>query len=345
MRVARTLAIVAIVVMLLLIGGCEAASSRSAARAEPTATGPSAVPTPREVVLPYRAYGMAQPVGDELFVTVDSGRGYCDTLMRIAADGERSVVATAAEDIVSVDVNERWVLWEEGETLYARSRATGKTSAVESGREFIAPSLWRDTIAFTHKTPDRQYDMTVMNLETGERKAVRRFKTANYYNNFSHVSNGVVVWTDIYGGTGHYLLYDLTSGRMRDYSVPSTEYRYPGYAMLSGDRVYSINFNRYDEWHWDRQRFGYYSLNDRRFVPLTTSGYINYFCVAGRRLAVIDSEQRLLVGSAPRFDVDVSKRLSRLIDLVNVSADNSTLVAGVSDSESGVVRLYVFDAK
>ena len=55
---------------------------------------------------------------------------------------------------------------------------------------------------------------------------------------------GTLVWTDIYDEAGHYLVYDVETGRIEDHALRGVEYKYPGYSQKRGDRVYSINFRR-----------------------------------------------------------------------------------------------------
>lgn len=183
------------------------------------------------------------------------------------------------------------------------------------------------------------------NLKTGEKREIARTHLASFYNNFLQIRDGKLLWTDIFDGTGHYVVHDLATAQTRDYPLPKTRFRYPGYAQRSGDSVYSINFDRYDEWDWDTQQVGRFSLAKGDFVPLSKGGeYVNGFVVGREAVAVIDSKQRLLVGSASGGypTKDLSASLGGSVDLVQVSADGMTAVAGRSLADRKETTLYLF---
>jgi hypothetical protein len=186
------------------------------------------------------------------------------------------------------------------------------------------------------------------NLKTGEKREIARTHVAEFYNNFMQLKDGMLLWTYIYQGTGHYLVNDLKTGKTRDLAMPATRFRYPGYAERTGETIFSINFDRFDQWDWSTQQVGRYSTTTGDFTPLTKSGeYINALVVGQDAVAVIDSEQRLLFGSAKGGypAVDLSAAWGTPFEAVQVSSDGVTAVAGCSSPENRETRLFIFELR
>ncbi len=296
--------------------------------------------------LPYRGYGMARVVGEALYVTVDSGTGLIDTLLRYdLGSGESRPVLTVPADIAWITVNERWLLWESEKRLYAEPVAGGPRRVLATSREAYGPALEGDTAAWVDLEEGSEPRIVTFDLASGEKREIARTHVAEFYNNFMQITDGRLLWTDIYDGTGHYVVHDLATATTRDYPMPATRFRYPGYAWLSGDAVYSINFDRYDQWDWGTQQVGRYSLATRTFTPITKGGeFVNALAVGRDGVAIIDSEQRLLVGPSDgtRPTKDLSAALGTPVDGVQVSSDGTTAVAGRSVPERAETSLFVF---
>ena len=303
----------------------------------------------REVTLPYRAYGSACLVGETLFVTVDSGAGEVDTVMRFDRGAEESrTVFASPTGIADMVANDRWIVWESDKTLYAEPAGGGARSVLSTGSEMLAPALEGDVVAWVDYHGGAGGSIVAHDLKSGTRREVGRTHLANFYNNFMQIRDGKLLWTDIYGGTGHYLVHDLSSGKTIEYPAPRTRFRYPGYAKSSGEAIYSITFDRHDEWDWSEQQVGRYSTTTREYMPVTNEGESVNALVAGRdAIGIIDSEQRLLVGPADgsRPAVNLSTRWGTLIDSVQVSSDGQTAVAGVSSPEKRETRLFIFELR
>ncbi|MEI7813302.1 MAG: hypothetical protein WCJ13_00740 [Coriobacteriia bacterium] len=306
-------------------------------------------PKVRTVKLPYRAYGMARVVGDALYVSVDSGTGLIDTLLRYdLATGKSRSLFTVPADIAWITVNERWLLWESEKKLYAEPTDGGARQVLATTREAYAPALEGDLGAWVDYEKGSEPGIVTLNLKTGEKRQIARTHIAEYYNNFMQIRNGKLLWTDIYDGTGHYVVYDTATGKTQDYPMPATRFRYPGYALWSGEAIYSINFDRYDEWDWTTQQVTRYSLATGAVTPVSKSGeYTNTLVVGDNAIAVIDSEQRLLVGAAdgtyPAWDL--SATLGARVDSVQVSSDGATAVAGRSLPEKPETTLFIFQLR
>ena len=322
----------------------------AAAGSEVTTVVPRAMqPKVRTVKLPYRAYGMARVVGDALYVSVDSGTGLIDTLLRydLTTGASRSLFTVPA-DIAWVTVNDRWLLWESEKKLYAEPTDGGARQVLATTREAYAPALEGDLAAWVDYEKGSEPGIVTLNLKTGEKRQIARTHVAEYYNNFMQIRDGKLLWTDIYNGTGHYVVYDTSTAKTQDYPMPVTRFRYPGYALWSGEAIYSINFDRYDEWDWTKQLLGRYSLATGAVTPVSKSGeYVNALVVGDNAIAIIDSEQRLLVGAADGTypASDLSATLGVRVDSVQVSSDGVTAVAGRSVPEKPETTLFIFQLR
>ena len=282
-------------------------------------------------------------------MSVDSGAGLIDTLIRYdLRTGESRKLLSLPADIAWVTVNDRWLLWESEKRLYAEPLGGGARQVLATSREAYAPALEADVAAWVDHEEGSEPRIVTCNLKTGEKREIARTHVAEFYNNFMQLKDGKLLWTDIYDGTGHYVVHDLATAKMRDYPMPATRFRYPGYAVRSGDTVYSINFDRFDQWDWGAQQVGRYSLATGDSTPLTKAGsYVNALVVGRDAIAVIDSEQRLLAGpSGGGYPAcDLSSALGGRADGVQISSDGVTAVAGRSSSEGTGTTLVVFQLR
>jgi hypothetical protein len=341
-----SIAIVIAAALCLLVGCGAPKASQPIASAGVSST---SLPEIRTVALPYRGYGMARVVGSALYVSVDSGSGLIDTLVRYDLDtGQSRPLFTVPADIAWITVNERWLLWESEKTLYAEPVGGGDQQVLATSREAYGPALEGDLAAWVDHEEGSEPRIVAFNLGTGQKREIARTHIAEFYNNFMQIRDGKLLWTDIYDGTGHYLVHDLKTGKTGDYPLPAVRFRYPGYAVRSGDAVYSINFDRYDHWDWSAQQVGRYSIANRGFTPVTKKGeYVNALVIGRDAVAIIDSDQRLLVGSAdgsyPRRDL--SDAVGGQVDAVQVSSDGVTAVAGRSSPESAKTTLFIFQLR
>lgn len=302
----------------------------------------------REVDIPYRLAGMACVRGGQTYITVGGFRSdTIDTIVRTDSAGATpTVVYTGTNDIASVVSNQRWLLWVAGKRLFARDMASGRQRVLSSSRELYAPALEGDRAAWVDVEGGSSAVVVVEDLRTGRIARIARLSLPDLYNNFVQLQGDTVLWTDVVDGVGRYRMRDLSSGVTTDLPVTGTRYRYPGYALRYGQRIYSINFRATTEWDWTQQQFGYFSIPERRWVPLRRTGYIDYFRIVGDVLAVVGQDQRLLL---QRLDgsgaaEDLTSRLGTTVDWIQ-AAGPSTLVAGATDAASGRPRLFVITVR
>jgi len=283
-----------------------------------------------EVELPYRECGKPQKVGHSVYATASRGEDKGSSLVRY--DLETGVLETVLEapdpELIGwFVVNERWLVWSVGKQLLARLREGGPTQVLSEKRDLYGPALSGDLVAWDDLAPDRSHELVMRDLGSGETTVVAKIALADLYNNFPAWDGTRLAWTDADRDTGIYRIFDVATGTRSEYRLQEGRYRFPGYVQPAGDRIYSINFASTDVWDWGTQQVGYYSVVERRFVPLAADGLVaNSVDVTGNLLAIVDSDQALTVRDARNPNGLVYRPVKGRVDFVQGSADG-TLIA------------------
>jgi len=308
-------------------------------------TAPFAVTT---LKLPYSTCNKPQRVGRSVYAAVTPGEDGDDTGSIVRLDTgtglvETIITAPAGRPIGWFTVNDTWLAWTVDRDLFAQPLSGGARQRLAHGRDLYAPALSGDLVAWDGLTDRRTHQIVVRNLASGETTAVGELAVADLYNNFPTWDQDRLVWTDVEDGEGRYKVYDATSGTTREYRLASGAFRVPGYAQIEGDRLYSINFDDVDEWNWSRQRLGYFSATDERFVPVLGEGVIvNSFEVANGLLAVVDHEQLLTVRSTDDInDRRVYRPVRGRVDFIEESSDGTLIAWREATDEEASCTLYV----
>jgi len=307
--------------------------------------------TVRQLRLPYRACSKPQRVGDSVYaaVTPDEDENGADSIVRYDMGTgliESVIMAPKHRSIGWFAVNDRWLVWTLDRDLFAKPLSGGALQRLDHGRDLYAPALSGDLVAWDSLTKRRTHRIVVRDLASGESTTVGELALADLYNNFPAWDRNRLVWTDVVNDEGRYRVYDAGERTMREYPLADGAFRFPGYAQIEGDRLYSINFDSVDEWVWSRQRLGYYSTSERRFVPVVPRGFIaNSFEVADGLLAVIDDNQQLTVAStgATAYDSGDSRPVKGPVDFVEASSDGSLIAWRESPDDDGSCTLYLIE--
>jgi hypothetical protein len=285
---------------------------------------------------------------------VSKGPDKGDALIRYDLDSrETSTVVDADELIGWFEVNDDWVVWSEDTTLSALSLESGEHRTLSTSRDLYAPALNGDLAAWDDLGEKRRHRIVIADLDSGETTVVADVSLADLYNNFPRWDEDRLVWTDVVGEKGYYRIYDSDTGVITDYELADTDFRYPGYAVPSGERIYSINFDRVGEWDWTIQRLGYYSTTERRFVSIVPAGFIaNYFRVWGDYVAVVDHESQFTLrpidpedgrdGASAESPRLAYRPIEGPVDFIEVSADGE-LIATRESAQSGTCTLYLVE--
>lgn len=301
------------------------------------------------VELPFRDCSKPQRVGSSIYVAISRGADLGGSIVRF--DMNTGVIETVidAPDPSPIGwfvVNEEWLVYSIGETLYARERTGGNEQVLSRRRDLYAPALNGDLVAWDDLAEDRTHQIMLHDLRSRTTTAVAPVELAELYNNFVAWDGSRLVWTDVRGNTGVYRSHDASTGTTTEHTLGTGEFRYPGYPQPTAKRIYSINFAATDVWEWGVQQVGYYSLVERRFAPIVGEGFVaNSLDVAGGLIAVVDSNQRLTVREADAPHGPVYRPVGGPIDFVQTSADGALIASREAARGKSRCRLFIIERR
>lgn len=327
-----------------MASGCSASAGPDSV---PSASGQPDEPFEVSTVeLPYRTCGKPQKIGRTIYATVSRGVDQGDSLISYDLDTGSIVTLVEAPDLIGwFVVNDDWLAWSEDMELFAMPVQGGERQLVSNSRDLYAPDIDGDLLAWDDLSEERTHRIVVKDLRSGETTELAELQLADLYNNFPTWAGGRLVWTDVIDGDGRYFVYDRHTGVTVEYTLADEEFKYPGYAELSGDRIYSLNFDRVDEWDWTIQQLGYYSEKDERFVPVVDDDFlVGSFRVSDEYVAVIDSEHALAfqrTDAEPGADEWI-RPVKGPVDFIEASLDG-TFIATRDSSNDGKCTLLVLE--
>lgn len=238
------------------------------------------------------------------FSTLTAGKG--SQLIHYDLKSKTSKVISESEYqegiLQHIKSNDKWLIWLDStpdaaeNKIYALNKETGeKTVVSESDPRYVtadAPVLYEDYVAwvFLETVDEKPVPMVkVLDLENKKVKVVSELNDYGLYNNFVHMDHDWLVWTDHVDGKGFYHLYNLKTNEKKKIEAP---FKYPGYAMISGDKIFALHFP--DATVWNEQEFGYYDLKTEKYQPFfQDKRVINLFRLSGDKLAVLDDEGKM----------------------------------------------------
>jgi len=338
----------AVAIIVLFVPGCSRPSVPDEARSDPEP--PRLYQSVKTVTIPYRLFGHAKKAGGLLYVSVcGNDEGIIDRIITLDPEtGEEEIVITSDNDIAWLEVSEEWIVWETNMDMYAQPRTGGERLLLGGVQAVFGPVLEGSLVAWMNRVDDDRYQLTVRDLNGGENRVIAENNHPGLYNNFVHIEGDRLLWTDIIDNTGFYRVASLRDGTIEDYPIQDTDFRFPGYAQLSGDRLYSINFDTYIEWDWTKQRFGYYSIPDGTFTALRDKNFIQAFRVSGDRVAILETGHRLTLmdAAASQQAEDISKAFGTIFDSLDC-ADSNTFVASLASKpgEPKKATLYLISVR
>lgn len=341
----RRLGAVMLIGATLLIYGCaaprEVPEPRGTQRIQPF--------TVRRVEIPYRTCNKPQRVGESVYMVVGDSSSEPGSIVEFdMQDGTQKTVVESRdpESIGWFVVNEKWLVWSEGASLFAQPREGGERITLSTSRDLYAPALSGDRVAWDDLDSERNHRIVVRDLTSSETTAVAPLNLADLYNNFPAWDGDRLLWTDVIDGDGIYRVFDSSTGDIRDYPQTQGAFRFPGYAQPSSDRFYSITFDNVDEWNWGTQRFGYFSISEQQFVPLVADGtVVNSFAVGGGLAAIIDSDQRLSVLDEDQPQSRAYYPVKGRVDFVQASPDGSLIAWREGNTASTRCQLFVIESR
>ncbi|NTW28345.1 MAG: hypothetical protein HGA39_03140 [Coriobacteriia bacterium] len=335
---------VALAVALLMVPGC----GKLSGSATETESQPFTVTSVR---LPYADCGNPQKVGSSIYATVGQGADKGDALICYDINSKTAKIIVEASDSEAIGwfvANDSWLVWNVGLELFAQSVATGERQVLSSSRDLYAPALNGDLVAWDDLTPSRTHQIVLRNLKSQETTVVAPLVLPDLYNNFPSWNGSRLVWTDVIDGAGYYNVLDTATGGKEGYILSDGVFRYPGYAQEVGGRIYSVNFTSTDEWDWNAQQLGYYSIEERRFVPIVEDGFIaNYFRIADNLLVIVDRNGKLTVQLIDQKHGQQQEYapLREAVDFVKTSSDGTIIAWKGSSGAPGTCDLFLIERR
>lgn len=291
----------------------------------------------KQITLPYIHCNSPQIIGDEIYICVnDHSKSMANKL--ISYNIKTSKISTIFESkyekpsLQRAMCNKDWLIWLDSNdfgsecTIYSKNIHTGEIRAIYKYKDkdgkavLVSPYLYNNYVAWV------QYDngiftVSLYNLDTNSRKTVGTLNKCSFYNSFVYMNDNTLLWTDCINDSGVYCLYDLTSGKLTTIKAP---YKYPGYAKLAKNKIYSINFDNYSSWR--SQSFGVYDISNKTYKKLSNE-YINMFSINNNSVAIMGSKNKFILYDDHNLLNLVDIKLPvEYIDRINFCYDGSLIL-------------------
>ena len=315
--------------------------------------------------IPFITYRDPVLVGNSMYVCVSESYGPINKIIDYDINTKEYSIVFESQlldpILTHTMANDKWVIWLEHNsiglqnTIYLLNRETnGIVKLLESNIGIISPRLSGDyliSVVPRHKDLlGSERDIILWNLVTMERYAIADFAELSFYNTYVFINNDQVLWTDSVDGVGFYKIYDIKTGQIKEIEAP---YVYPGYAMMAGEKIYSINFQDYH--YWTSHDFGYFDTSTNSYNSLMEvlgTSWIAKFRTSDDLVVVmyevneksviriIDVEDDEVVSFNNPLEVADSVNFS--IDSINVSSDGR-IVIGREQLGMESATLYILD--
>lgn len=305
------------------------------------------------IKLPYNMYTRPSLMNDQLYLPVNVKSESINKILKydLITNKTNFIFESTFKDsaINNVMANENWLTWENSDimgqnsAIYAENMKTNETKKLfQTDADIVkvnAPYLYSDFISWVNVNGGKP-EVAIYDLKKNEQKTIAKINLFSLYNNFLHINNNKLVWTDSKEGNGFYHVYDLIKMTTKSYKAP---HPFPGYAQIIDNNIFSINFE--DAKRWVNQTFGYFNLASEQFTPVDVgTSYINRFVVGKNHVAVIDAEQKLHVyaiqnNQLHKIDLPDVRPQADTIDF----SQNGELIAGYTENQT--IFLYIIKLK
>lgn len=350
----------ALLVVLILLSGCSQANHEKVNKPNTSIDHLSQLElnmsSITKITIPFTQYTKPALIDNSLYIPVNDNSENINKIVRY--DLNNQDISTIYESefkestINNLLCNRRWMVWVDSRvtgansTIHVLDLKTNEQKVVYEVKDsepltVVVPALYEDYIAWIRINSKGVPEITLRNLQTDKTTVLASLDYYSLYNSFMHAANGKILWTDSKNGIGYYYVYDIKNGAVKAYKGESP---YLGYAKLAGDKIFSINFE--DVRVWAKQKFGYYSTINKKFVTLE-SNYINRFTAYGDRIAVINSKQELElyeISNKGNAKVNLAESLHPYVDTIDFTYDG-TLITGYSDHPHNSSVLFLIPAK
>lgn len=222
--------------------------------------------------------------------------------------------------------NENWIIWldssEDGmkNKIYALNKKDNETHIVsEADPNYTTvdfPFLYNNYVAWVYLDTQNEVPKPVIklhNLNDKDSIIVSEINDYALYNNFVHIDNGKLLWTDHKDQKGYYKIYDISTKEIKAYESP---YKYPSYAMLSNNKIFALHFNNLSD--WDDQEFGFFDLNKNEYHSFFKERKrVDLFRLKNNNLTLINAE-----GEMENFVIEGNNIKANSLNLNHDGPDN-----------------------
>ena len=249
--------------------------------------------------------------------------------------------------------NDKWVMWLDADMIfshtiiYVLNRETNEITKLADynlSTQLTAPYLFGDYVACVivqeNDSLESQQEIILWNLETMESSAIADITELSFYNNFVFINSDQVLWTDSVDGVGYFKLYDIKTGLVKEIEAP---HAYPGYAMMAGEKIYSINFEDYRT--WASHDFGYFDTSSNAYKSIegvVGTSSISRFRVSDYLVIVMDRNSVLKIIDVENDELINVSIPTATIDSINVSNDGRIII-GREQREIESATLFILD--
>lgn len=287
-----------------------------------------------------------------VYLTVSTGMNLnsVDSLVKcdLETGKKETLFRTRHEEAIMqwTKVNDDWLVWVDASSdgydesimvMNLKNRSTKELSRTNPNSMIAAtPQLYKDYVVWIEANDQKIMELKLVNLKTEETKTIAQIKKYSFYNAFPYMGEGKVLWTDSINGKGYYFLYDLKSGKKRQYQAQRA---YPSYAIYSNHKIFSLDFDDYTR--WEGQTLVYLDLNSKKIYSLNTGkAAINHFEVYQDQIAVLDENQKLSLYVLQK-DFLVQKKIELATNPVSMQYDQEGNLMIVYENSFGTPKIGV----
>ncbi len=243
-------------------------------------------------------------------------------------------------------VNDDWLVWVDASSdgydesimvMNLKNRSIKELSRTNPECIIAAtPQLYKNYVVWIEANDQKIMELKLFNLKTEETKTIAQMKKYSFYNAFPYMGEGKVLWTDSINGKGYYFLYDLKSGKKRQYQAQRA---YPSYAVYSNHKIFSLDFDDYTS--WEGQTLVYLDLKAKKFYSLDIGkAVVNHFEVYQDQIAVLDENQQLRLYVLQK-DFLVQKKIGLATNPVSMQYDQEGNLMMVYENSFGTPKIGV----
>lgn len=253
------------------------------------------------IELPYRFYSQPKILGNNIYMCVADKSQTLNKLIKYDTDTKETETIFKSKfknpAVQSTMINDKWLLWvDSNESGYENVTYVQNLKTLEikeiyrSLPQFLtvdAPFLYESYVAWIYLNEREEKQVILYDLETDEKKIISNLNDYGLYNNFLNLANNSLVWTDNKGEIGYYYVYNIETEEIKEIK---SSYKYPSYAEIVGNKIFSINFQ--DIKDWEDQEFGYIDIDTGNYTKVKDK-YINGFRTNDKFVGILTNENKI----------------------------------------------------